>query len=82
MAQAYIYKLVFRRLKKKKVIFQFSDDIQSVPDVVDESTEDNQMYKISEVELLKMVQELPVGYSTVFNLYAIEDFSHREIAGE
>ena len=27
-----------------------------------------------------MVQELPKGYSTVFNLYAIEDYSHKEIA--
>ena len=38
------------------------------------------MYRISETELLKMVQELPKGYSTVFNLYAIEDYSHKEIA--
>ena len=27
-----------------------------------------------------MIQELPVGYRTVFNLYAIEGFSHQEIA--
>jgi RNA polymerase sigma factor (sigma-70 family) len=31
-------------------------------------------------ELLNMVNELPVGYRTVFNLYAIEGYSHREIA--
>lgn len=31
-------------------------------------------------DLLKMIQELPVGYRTVFNLYAIEGFSHQEIA--
>lgn len=31
-------------------------------------------------DLLRMVQELPVGYRTVFNLYAIEGFSHQEIA--
>ena len=30
-------------------------------------------------DLLKMVQELPMGYRTVFNLYAIEGFSHKEI---
>lgn len=47
---------------------------------MDDSTEDEQMYKISEDELLKMVQDLPRGYSTVFNLYAIEDYSHKEIA--
>ncbi len=30
-------------------------------------------------DLLRMVQELPVGYRTVFNLYAIEGYSHKEI---
>jgi RNA polymerase sigma-70 factor (ECF subfamily) len=27
-----------------------------------------------------MISELPVGYRTVFNLYAIEGYSHKEIA--
>ena len=31
-------------------------------------------------ELLSMVQELPVGYRIVFNLYAIDGYSHKEIA--
>ncbi len=31
-------------------------------------------------DLLEMVQKLPDGYRTVFNLYAIEGFSHKEIA--
>lgn len=31
-------------------------------------------------DLMRMIQELPVGYRTVFNLYAIEGFSHQEIA--
>ncbi len=29
--------------------------------------------------LMKMIQELPVGYRTVFNLYAVEGYSHQEI---
>jgi len=31
-------------------------------------------------ELLKMIQELPEGYRLVFNLYAIDGFTHSEIA--
>ncbi|MEM6830451.1 MAG: RNA polymerase sigma factor [Bacteroidota bacterium] len=31
-------------------------------------------------DLLKMINMLPVGYKTVFNLYAIEGYSHAEIA--
>lgn len=30
--------------------------------------------------LMKLLQKLPPGYRTVFNLYAIEGFSHEEIA--
>lgn len=30
-------------------------------------------------ELLEMVKSLPVGYRTVFNLFAIEGYSHQEI---
>ncbi|MDR0824246.1 MAG: RNA polymerase sigma factor [Prevotella sp.] len=67
-------------LRKKKHLIQSSEDVQNLPEIVDESTEDDQLYKISEKELLNMVQELPKGYSTVFNLYAIEDYSHKEIA--
>jgi len=31
-------------------------------------------------DLMQMIGELPVGYRTVFNLYAIEGYSHKEIA--
>jgi RNA polymerase sigma-70 factor (ECF subfamily) len=31
-------------------------------------------------DLMEMVESLPVGYRTVFNLYAIEGYAHQEIA--
>jgi RNA polymerase sigma-70 factor (ECF subfamily) len=31
-------------------------------------------------EILKIIQELPPGYQTVFNLFIFEDMSHKEIA--
>ena len=31
-------------------------------------------------DLMLMIEKLPVGYRTVFNLYAIEGYSHAEIA--
>lgn len=33
-------------------------------------------------ELMDMLHRLPVGYRTVFNLFAIEGYSHKEIADE
>lgn len=31
-------------------------------------------------DLLRIIQELPAGYRMVFNMYALEGYSHREIA--
>ncbi|MDR1682871.1 MAG: sigma-70 family RNA polymerase sigma factor [Candidatus Symbiothrix sp.] len=36
--------------------------------------------QLSAEEILKCIDELPVGFKTVFNLYAIEGYSHAEIA--
>ena len=35
---------------------------------------------LAEQELMTLVQSLPTGFRTVFNLYAIEGYSHKEIA--
>jgi len=32
--------------------------------------------------LMSIINEMPTGYRTVFNMYAIEGFSHKEIANE
>jgi RNA polymerase sigma-70 factor (ECF subfamily) len=32
-------------------------------------------------DLIKLVCQLPLGYRTVFNLYVIEGYSHKEISG-
>jgi len=37
-------------------------------------------YLFEELELIEMINNLPVGYRTVFNLYAIEGYSHKEIS--
>jgi len=31
-------------------------------------------------DLVKLINQLPVGYKTVFNMFAIEGYSHKEIA--
>ena len=38
--------------------------------------------ELEAADLLKLVAELPTGYRMVFNLYAIDGFSHKEIAGQ
>ena len=36
--------------------------------------------RIPHAKLMDMIQELPDGYRMVFNLYAIENYNHKEIA--
>ena len=38
------------------------------------------IYRIDEADLFRLIGELPAGYRAVFNLYCIDGFSHREIA--
>ena len=51
---------------------------------IDEANRELYVEQISAVlhaeELMRMINELPQGYRTVFNLYAIEGYSHMEIA--
>lgn len=43
---------------------------------------DDVLDKLSADELMEHIQALPAGYRTVFNLYVLEEFSHKEIAAE
>jgi len=52
-------------------------------DQVDREPDYNKLQdRLEEDDLLKMIQELPTGYRIVFNLYAIEGYSHKEIANQ
>ena len=44
------------------------------------SSENSVIEELSANEIMALIQELPVGFRTVFNLYAIEGYSHAEIA--
>jgi RNA polymerase sigma-70 factor (ECF subfamily) len=33
-------------------------------------------------DLVKLIQQLPAGYQLVFNLYAIDGYTHKEIADQ
>jgi RNA polymerase sigma factor (sigma-70 family) len=46
------------------------------------SDSEKSLSKLREEEIMALVQKMPTGYRTVFNLYAIEGYSHQEIADE
>lgn len=54
---------------------------QIVPSEVHESdSEGDYSFGITPAEIHQLIQELPVGYRTVLNLFVFEKYSHREIA--
>ncbi|MBA3971399.1 MAG: sigma-70 family RNA polymerase sigma factor [Bacteroidetes bacterium] len=61
--------------KNKK--FKQNIDLDSVEFMLPSATQANDSYEAK--DLLKIIQTLPVGFKTVFNLYAIEGYSHKEI---
>lgn len=69
--------LALENIRKMKM-YPALEEIQNVPDII--TDEWDEVESIREEELMKMIEELPDGYRTVFNLYAIENFSHKEIA--
>ena len=40
----------------------------------------SQIQNLGYKELMKLIMSLPTGFRTVFNLYAVEGYSHKEIA--
>jgi RNA polymerase sigma factor (sigma-70 family) len=44
--------------------------------------DDNPWPAVSEKELVEMIRQLPEGYRMVFNLFAVEGFSHKQIAAQ
>jgi RNA polymerase sigma-70 factor (ECF subfamily) len=63
-------------LRKQRVMYA-EVEIENLANDLDYSTFESEM---DAEELLNLVEQLPVGYRTIFNLYAIEGFSHKEIA--
>jgi RNA polymerase sigma factor (sigma-70 family) len=51
-----------------------------VNDMAVEPGEETVLTNYNFQELLQLIQQLPPGYQTIFNLYAIEGYKHHEIA--
>lgn len=47
-----------------------------------QNANENAIDVLSAQDLLKVIQSMPTGFRTVFNMYVIEGFSHKEIAEE
>ncbi len=61
----------------KNLKFSNNIDIEAAYDV---GFDNNVLGKMAVSELMQLVQTLPDGYRTIFNLYIIEGYQHNEIA--
>jgi len=75
--------LNFLRDRKKTNHFSDLETIEAVigEEVPDSYDTDDQYRNLTQDQIMKIICELPLGYRTVFNLYVMEEFSHKEIAG-
>lgn len=56
----------------------FHTDVNEIEESI--KTENINIEKTDEKIIIKVIQSLPEGYRMVFNLYAVEGYSHKEIA--
>ncbi|PQA94586.1 RNA polymerase subunit sigma [Chryseobacterium shigense] len=54
-------------------------DLSEFPDIPNDEEPD--LDEIPQATIMKLIQSLPDGYRTVFNLFVFEQKSHKEIAG-
>lgn len=70
-------------LRRKKLLNQLVslDDVEDEPEDLDVTEQvTNYVSSIDIGNLMELVQQLPDGYRTIFNLYAIEKLPHSKIA--
>jgi RNA polymerase sigma factor (sigma-70 family) len=66
--------LEFVRKKANMYVVQDTDTVKV------EYQDENALQKLMKEDLMEMIQSLSTGYRTIFNLYVIEGYSHKEIA--
>lgn len=64
-------------LKKRYIIPLVERELESEVEILDV---DDPYENVTEEKIVEFIMELPVGYRTVFNMYAVEDYSHKDIA--
>ncbi len=65
---------------RKGDVLKFSGELTDIDKEI--SIESTALSGITSGELLRLIASMPDGFRTVFNMYAIEGYSHQEIAKE
>ena len=63
---------------RKSDVLRESTDLENSAELV--QPDSSAIENLSAAELMKVIQELPAGFRAVFNMFAIEGYSHKEIS--
>ncbi len=66
-----------QQLRKQKRLLYPDTDLSQISDIIEEEVLPP-LYNME--ELINHIQQLPPGYRAVFNLFVVEQYSHKEIA--
>jgi len=75
MKKIVINECLMKLRKKNYLLFDEFDD-----SLINVSIEPNVLEEISAKEIYSLIQEMPAGYKSVFNLYVVDQLTHKEIA--
>lgn len=69
-------------LRKGKNTFYLEDSYETLSDVseVDDSSDEKTFFNLKAEDVIDAMQKLSPAYRTVFNLYVMENYTHKEIA--
>jgi RNA polymerase sigma-70 factor (ECF subfamily) len=65
------------RFLQKKNLIKFNADLKYLEN---QDAEANGLQQMQASDIMRLIEQLPTGYRTVFNLFVIEGYAHREIA--
>ena len=65
---------------RRSDVLKFSEELET--SAINMKMEPNVLEHLEADRLMKLVCGMPAGFRTVFNMYAIEGYSHQEIAKE
>ncbi|NOZ48371.1 MAG: RNA polymerase sigma factor [Chlorobi bacterium] len=70
-------------IKKRKKVFIDNIEVNILENIEDPNFEEAELQKLNELkaqQIMDLIQQLSPAYRTVFNMYVIEEYSHKEIA--
>lgn len=75
-ARKVVVNVCLQKFRKKSALNAF-DELSEISDL--QVKDSNAIDNLSTQELLKLIVQLPKGYRTIFNLYVVDGYTHKEI---